>query len=86
MQQTVGLGAAGFLVERVALEGDEVLPVEQQAVHMAGAVGQPFDAVAVGAGGTGALVEFMVVVVPDRVEFEVLEAAVGARLNLRRSS
>ena len=47
LQQAIGLGAAGFLVQRVALEGGEVLPVEQQAVHVAGAVGQPFDAVAV---------------------------------------
>ncbi len=66
LQQAVGLGPARFLVQRVALEGHEVLPVEQQAVHVAGAVGQPIDAVAVGADRSGALVEFVVVVVPDR--------------------
>ena len=42
------------------------MSIEQQPVDVAGAVGQPVDAGAVGAGGASALVEFVVLVVPDR--------------------
>ncbi|MFL6631041.1 MAG: hypothetical protein ACJ8HJ_01835 [Massilia sp.] len=51
------------------------MPVEQQAVHVASAVGQPFEAVAVWAGGTGTLVEFVAVVMPDRSTLVGMERA-----------
>ena len=66
LQQAVGLGTASFLIQRIALERNKLLPVKQQAVHMASTIGQPFNPVAIGTGSADALVEFVVLVVPDR--------------------
>lgn len=63
--QAVVLLAADFTVEVVALQAQDVLAVEQQAVHVATAVGEPLLGVAVGAGAADSLVEFVVAVLPD---------------------
>ncbi len=67
----VGLRAFNLAVQVVALECDGFNTVEQQTMHMATAVSEPFGARAVGARGRAAVAQHVVFVLPDGGVFGV---------------
>ena len=65
LQQVIALMAGDFAVQVVALVAEQFMLVELQAEQMTAAIGQPTDAMAVRADGRDAVVERVVLVLPD---------------------